>query len=113
MHFMVLLSCHNLHVVVLVVTIHSNKQPHIIEHCETNYTTKQNVRKQNKTKVLKQLSSNLLHCRLPERRKRSICLLVLHNNTTPAGFKSFLLYTINIIFVTVHNSVLPKFLLSR
>ena len=47
MHFMVLLSCHNLHVVVLVVTIHSNKQPHIIAHCETNYATKQNVRKQN------------------------------------------------------------------
>ena len=45
---MILLSCHNLHVVVLVVTTHSNKQPHIIAHCETNYATKQNVRKQNK-----------------------------------------------------------------
>ena len=78
MHFMVLLSCHNIHVVVVVVTIHSNKQAHIIAHCETNYyEMKQNERKQNK----------------------GIKTVVFKSSTTPAGYKSFLLYTINIIFV--------------
>lgn len=51
MHFMVLLSCHNIHVVVpVVITIQSDKQAHIIfaAHCETNYEMKQNERKQNK-----------------------------------------------------------------
>ena len=96
---MLLFSCLNIHVVVLVVTIHSNKQAHIIAHCETKYEMKQNERKQNKgikTVVFKS-------SRLPESRKRNICLLVLDNNTTPAGYKSFLLYTINTIFVTEHN----------
>ena len=82
---MLLLSCHNIHVVVLVVTIHSNKQAHIIAHCETNYETKQNERKQNKGIKSVVFKSS----RLPESRKRDICLLVLDNNTTPAGYKSF------------------------
>ena len=67
MHFMVLLSCHNIHIVVLVVTMNSNKEAHIVAHCETNYGRKQKERKQNKgikTVVFKS-------SRLSESRKRN------------------------------------------
>lgn len=82
MHFMVLLSCHNIHIVVLVVTMNSNKEAHIVAHCETNIM-EENKRKENKTKVLKQLSSNLLDYLRVES--------VIINKYNTSRLKSFLL----------------------